>query len=42
MMNNSINFKIFEENKALFDQIVVTFDQIVVSFIDQCVNEYFQ
>jgi hypothetical protein len=32
MMNNLINFKIFVENKALFDQIVVIFDRIVVIF----------
>jgi hypothetical protein len=25
LINNSINFKIFRENKALFDQIVVIF-----------------
>jgi hypothetical protein len=32
MINNLINFKIFRENKALFDQKVVMFDRIVVIF----------
>jgi hypothetical protein len=36
MINNLINFEIFRENKALFDQIVVIFDQIVIIF-DQIV-----
>jgi hypothetical protein len=39
MISNSINFKIFRENKALFDQIVVIFDQIAVIF-DQIVVIY--
>jgi hypothetical protein len=30
MMNNLIDFEIFRENKALFDQIVVIFDHIAV------------
>jgi hypothetical protein len=36
MINNSINFEIFRENKALFDQIVVIFDQIVVIYRLMC------
>ncbi len=32
MINNTINFDIFRENKTLFDQMVVIFDQIVVIF----------
>jgi hypothetical protein len=39
MINNLINFEIFRENKALFDQIVVIFDQIVIIF-DQIVVIY--
>ncbi len=39
MINNSINFEILRENKALFDQIVVIFDQTVVIF-DQIVVIY--
>ncbi len=31
-MKNWINFEIFVENKALFDQIVVIFDQIFVIY----------
>jgi hypothetical protein len=30
IINNLINFVIFRENEALFEQIVVIFDQIVV------------
>jgi hypothetical protein len=36
MINNSINFKMFGENKALFDQIMVIFDQIVVIYPPMC------
>jgi hypothetical protein len=36
MMNNLINFEIFGENKALFDQIVVIFDRIVVIYRTMC------
>jgi hypothetical protein len=36
MINNSINFKIFGDNKALFVQIVVIFDQIVVIYRLMC------
>jgi hypothetical protein len=32
MINNSIDFEIFGENKALSDQIVVIFDHIVVIY----------
>ncbi len=39
MINNSINFEIFRENEALFDQIVVIFDWIVV-ILDQIVVIY--
>jgi hypothetical protein len=36
MISNSINFEIFGENKALFDQIAVIFDQIVVIYQLTC------
>jgi hypothetical protein len=39
MMNTSINFEVFGENNALFDQIVVILDQIVV-ILDQIVVIY--
>jgi hypothetical protein len=32
MINNLINFEIYKEIKALFDQIVVIWDQIVVIY----------
>jgi hypothetical protein len=36
MINNSINFEVFRENKALFDKIVVKFNQIVVIYQMMC------
>jgi len=33
MMNNLINFEVFRENKALFDQIVVIFDRRVTEYV---------